>query len=167
MLGALSATAALLPACSSSPGPLGTGGTPGQTCMPWRQGQPVTVGLYDLDNSDTSPVTVKSITLPSAHGLTMTKAWLVPIYHDPKNGNYVVLGVGAAYPPTTAPEWRHREPAVGAVIHPHQDLNIVFGLIRTSARNGRSDGPATTYTAGGSTWTVKEQVSLVVAARSC
>src|SRR4029077_1536967 len=46
LLGALSATTALLAACSSSQGPLGNGGTQGQQCFPGRQGQPVTLGLY-------------------------------------------------------------------------------------------------------------------------
>ncbi len=94
----------------------------------------------------------------------MTTPWLVPIYHDPKTGNYETVGVGGPYPPTYAPEWPNHRPAIGGIIKPGQDLNIVFGLTRTSAKAGHSDGPAITYTAGGSTYTVSEAVSLTVAA---
>jgi hypothetical protein len=163
LLGALSATA-LLAACSSGPGPLGDGGTDGQQCMSFPKGQPVTTGLYDLTNNGSSPVTIQSVRLPGVGGLTMTKTWLVPIYHDPKNGNWVDVGVGVAYPPVTAPEWIHRKPAIGGVIKPGQDLNLVFGLTRTTAKDGTSNGPAITYTAGGSSYTVSEKTSLVVSA---
>jgi hypothetical protein len=159
-------TAALLAACSSSPPPLGNGGTAGQQCMTYRQGEPVTTGLYDLDNAGTPPVTVQSVALPSsAHGLRMTMSWLVPIYHDPKNGDFDDVGVGFPYPPTTAPEWGRRRPAAGGVIKPGQTFNLVFGLTRTSARAGRSGGPVITYTAGGNSYTLSEVTSLVVAGK--
>jgi hypothetical protein len=165
LLGALSVTA-LLAACSSSssPGPLGDGGVAGVQCMSYAQGQPVTTGLYDLDNTGTSSVTIQSVVLPSARDLRMTKAWLVPIYHDPRTGNFVDVGVGAPYPPTTAPQWPDRRPAIGGVIRPGKTLNLVFGLTRTTAASGKSAGPAITYTTGSSTWTVREATSLIVTA---
>lgn len=163
LLGALSLTA-LLAACSSSPGPLGDGGTEGALCMENQAGQPVTAGIYDLTNSGQSPVTIQHVTLPALHGMTVTKSWLVPIYHDPKNGNWVDVGAGAPYPPTTSPTWPQRKPAIGGVIRPRQDLTIVFGLTRASAQVGRSSGPTITYTASGSTYTVSEKTSLIVAA---
>jgi hypothetical protein len=166
LLGALSAAMALLAGCSRSAGPLGNGGTNGQQCIAYTEGQPVTAGLYELHNTDTSPVTVQNVSLPSSvHGLRMTKAWLVPIYRDPKSGDWVDVGVGAPYPPTSAPEWAKRRPAVGAVIEPGQNLNLVFGLTRTSARVGRSAGPAIDYTVGGASYTLREAVSLIVAGR--
>jgi hypothetical protein len=91
--------------------------------------------------------------------------WIVPIYHDPKTGNFLDVGVGGPYPPTTAPEWVYRKPAIGGVIRPHQDLNLVFALTRISAKAATSNGPVIIYTAGGSTWTLREKTSLVVAAR--
>jgi len=66
------------------------------------RGRPVTTGLYELDNTSATPVTVQSVSLSSPQGLHMTKSWLVPIFHDPKTGNWVDIGVGDAYPPTTA-----------------------------------------------------------------
>jgi hypothetical protein len=168
LLGALSATAALLAACSSSPGPLGSGGTQGQQCFPGRPGEPVTLGLYTLQNSGASTATITSVSLPTgASGLKMTRAWVVPIYHDPKTGNLELIGVGWPYPPTSQPTWPQRRPAVGAVIKPGQDLNLVFGLIRTTSHDGRSDGPVIAYTANGSTYTMKEAVSLLAAASHC
>jgi hypothetical protein len=64
-----------------------------------------------------------------------TKAWLMPIYHDVKEGNWDVAGVAFPYPPTKWPEWSHRQSAIGAVIRPGQDLNLIFGMTRTWARS--------------------------------
>ena len=174
LLVALSGTAALLAACSTGPGPLGTGGDGGLQCSPGAQGRPITIGIYTLDNSGTSPVTVTSVTLPAAHGLAMTKSsWLVPIYHDPRNGNDDTIGVTAGYPPTSKadlavnPEWRYRVPAAGATIRPGQTLNLVFGLIRTTARAGRSGGPLISYTADGMPYTVQEQTGQEIHPGTC
>lgn len=165
LLGALAAVTALLAGCSSSPGPLGSGGTDGTQCATYREGQPVTIGLYVFQNAGTSPVTVQSVSLPSdAHGLRMTSAWLVPMYHDPKNGNTDTIGVGWPYPPSTRPMWPQRRPAVAGVVGPGQTLNLVFGLIRTSAHNGTSAGPTVVYTANGNTYTMQMAVSLVASA---
>ncbi len=68
------------------------------------------MGLYDLDNRGPFPVTLLSLHLDSPYGLTMTRAWLVPIFHDLKNGNWDLVGV-QDYPPATWPEWRYRCPA--------------------------------------------------------
>jgi hypothetical protein len=164
--GALLAAALLPAACSSADrvGPLGDGGTPGQQCIPGRQGQPQTMGIFDLHDTGTTTVKVTGISLPSAHGLRMTKsAWLIPIWVT--QGTFNLVGAGYGYPPVTWATWKDHRPAIGAVIKPHQDLNLVFGLIRTTGRSGTSAGPAITYTAGGSTYTVHEQTSLVVTAR--
>jgi hypothetical protein len=168
LLGALSLTA-FVAACSStasSGGPLGDGGVPGIQCMRFGQGRPVTTGIYDLTDHGTSPVTIKSVTLPGAHGLTMTKPWLAPIHYNPKNGDYVDVGVGAPYPPSTSetPQWAQRRPAIGGIIGASKTLTLVFGLTRTTAKAGKSSGPVIAYTAGGTSYTVKERVSLIVAA---
>jgi hypothetical protein len=91
----------------------------------------------------------------------------VPIYHDPKTGNSELIGVGWPYPPTSQPAWPQRRPAIGAVIKPGQNLNLVFGLIRTTGSSGRSDGPVVGYTANGSQYTIHEAVSLLLAASHC
>jgi len=168
LLGALSVTA-LLAACSSGPGgpgPLGSGGDDGQQCMDFAQGKPVTTGIYELNNSSSDAVTVQSVTLPGAYGLTMTRAWLVPVGQT-GNGGTMTVGAGWPYPPSftalVRSVWAQRRPAVGATIKPGQDLNLVFGLTRTTANAGKSSGPAITYTAGGSTYTVQEKTSLMVA----
>jgi len=170
LLGALSAAAALLAGCSSSASanrPLGDGGSPGQQCMQYPEGKPVSTGIYDLDNSGPSPVTITSITLPSSRRLRMTKAWLAPIGRQ--GGDYITIGAGYPYPPSFSPVaravWAQRRPLIGAVIKPGKDLNLVFGLTRTGSSAGRSAGPKITYTSGGNTYTVSEQTSLVVAAR--
>jgi hypothetical protein len=131
--------------------------------MQFPSGQPVTAGIYDLTNTGTSPVTIQSVTLPDAHRLAMTKTWLVPIYHDSKTGNYVDVGAGAPYPPTTSPTWVQRKPAIGGVIKADQDLTLVFGLTRTSGPDGKASGPVIADTAGGSSYTVTMKTSLIVA----
>lgn len=136
--------------------PARNGGTDGVQCMTYREGQPVTAGIYDLHNTGTSPATVHRVGLPSAHGLRMTEVWLVPIRHT------TLIGAGWPYPPTTSPVWAQRQPAAGAVIRPGQDLNLVFGLTRTSARDGRSAGPVIVYSASGTSYTMHEAVSLIV-----
>jgi hypothetical protein len=167
VLGVLSATAALLAACSTGPGPLGDGGSQGTQCTPWREGVPVAMGFYDLENSGTSPVKVQSVSLGSPHGLKITsKAWLMPIYHDIKEGNWHVAGVVFRYPPTKWPEWSHREAARGAVMRPGQDLNLIFAMTRTWTRDGRSDGPVVTYLANGGSYTLQERTGLILAAKN-
>jgi hypothetical protein len=133
------------------------------------RGQPVTTGIYELTNSGTSAVTIQSVTLPNSDGLAATKMWLLPIYHDPKTGNFLNAGAGFPYPPAYSAgvrsAWAQRRPAVGATIKSRQDLNLVFGLTRTTAKTGKSGGPAIAYTAGGSSYTVAEQTTLEIAAK--
>jgi hypothetical protein len=162
----LPALALLLAACSSDPPPLGSGGDPGGQCVPSVQGRPVSIGIYVLENTGHASVTITGVTLPSAQGLTMTRPWLVPIYYDRKNGNHLTVGTGFPYPPPDTPQWRERRLAIGGTIRPGQNLNLVFGVTRTTARSGTSGGPVVTYTAAGSAYTLKEKFTLE-AARHC
>jgi hypothetical protein len=101
------------------------------------------------------------VSLPAAHGMAMTEAWLVPRDGGPN------LGVGFPYPPVTSPLWAYRVPASGAVIEPGEDLNLVFGLLRTTAADGSSDGPMIVYAAGRTTYTLREKLSLALARTKC
>ena len=74
--------------------------------------------------------------------------------------------LGYPYPPTRWAEWSRRVAVAGAVIGPHESLNLVFGLTRTTAAAGHTSGPVITYSAGGSTYTLQEQVGLVITAAS-
>jgi hypothetical protein len=166
---ALLATAALLAGCSSSPGqgPLGNGGDGGQQCVPGKLGHTLTMGLWGVYNTSKKPAIVTSVGLPDPHGLAITKtAWLVPDTVQP--GHIEGVGVQEDYPPVSWPTWSQRQAIPGAVARPHISLSIVFGLTRTTGRTGRSAGPVITYTAGGTTYTIREQTSLVVTNRhSC
>jgi hypothetical protein len=167
LLGALPVTAALLSACSSTPAPLGNGGSPSAQCMFAVRGKTVTVGLFELTNIGKSPAVVQSVTLPAMRGLRMTKSWLVPVYRDPKNGNHLNVGAGFPYPPAWSSSvrrvWAQRRPAAGGTIRPGQDLNLVFGLTRTTAMTGKSAGPVIVYSTGGTKFTLKELTTLTVA----
>lgn len=156
MLGALSATAALLSACSTGPGPLGSGGDQAQQCVPARQGELITMGITALKNHSSSPATIQSVSLRASHGLATTMFWVTPIY------NTTLIGT-ALWPPPTGPAWALRRPAIGAVVPANQDLNLVFGIARTTAKNGTSDGVDVVYSAGGNTYTLAQNTSLVVA----
>jgi hypothetical protein len=106
-----------------------------------------------LYNTGTTPVTVIRVKLASPHGVTMTKAWLMPLYKPP-HGSLSYAGV-QSYPPTSWPEWPNRQPIPAAVIKPGQYLNLVFGLTRTTAGPGRTDGAVITYTANRISYTLQ------------
>lgn len=170
MLGALS-VAALLASCSSGPAPLGDGGTPGQQCMGFEgfsPGTPLTTGIYELVNTGSAAATIQSVTLPGAHRLRMTKAWLVPIWQT-GHGGTLDVGAGWAYPPNFSKVvryvWARRVPAVGTTIKPGHGLNLVFGLVWAGGRAGLSPGPMISYTAGGSSYSFSEQTTLEIAAK--
>lgn len=180
LAGGLAAATLLATSCAAGLGPLtGDGGT-GVQCAPSPQGRPVTQGLYNLDNTGSTPVTVISVKLPpDAKGLAMTRAvWLVPIVvtHDRGEPGTLIMGTAVVpWPPKQGrfsftsgrwPTWRYRKPAIGGTIAPHQDLNLVFGLIRTTAKPGTAAGPVVTYTAGGSVYTLAENFGQELAA-SC
>jgi hypothetical protein len=167
LLGVLSATAALLgAACSSNViGPLGGPGDPGTECFPAALGRTVTEGFFPLENTGKAAATVQRVALTKPRGMAVTtKAWLVPIWHT--SGHFELIGDGFPYPPVTYPGWKHREPAIGAVIKPGRSLNLVYGIKRT-ARTGTSGGPTITYTAGGNTYTLTYATSLVMKAGNC
>ena len=161
LLAALSAVAALLAGCSTGPSPLRAEGAGVCTPAP-LVGKPVLMGQWLLDNQGSAPVTVRAVSLPDAHGMAMTEAWLVPVSTSGPQ-----LGVGLAWPPVTYPLWPDRVPAVGAVIRPGQDLQLAFGVLRTTAANGSSDQPMIVYTAGRATYTLREQGALTVARTMC
>src|ERR1700749_2281265 len=101
LLCALCAVAALLAGCGAGdPPPLGSGGGAG-VCTPAPQvGTPVLMGEFELRNQGTAPVTVRSVSLPGAHGMAMTEAWL-----GPGSTSGARLGGGLAWPPVTYPLW--------------------------------------------------------------
>jgi len=168
LLGALSATAALLTAgCSSSSGTGPLGGSGGQAieCFPAPRDHTVTQGFYVLQNGGKTDVTVRSVRLVKPRGIVMaTKAWVVPPWYS--KGSQNALGVGYPYPPVTWPTWKDRRPAVGAVVKPNETLNLVFGVARTATK-GTSAAPVVTYTAGGNTYTWQQGTTFVMVARNC
>jgi hypothetical protein len=162
-MGALPATAALVAACSSGPPPLASYGFTGHECSPSALGKPLTDGQFILANTGSSPVTVTSVKLPPLHGVTMTKAWLIPLYKPP-HGSLTYIGDGFPYPPTTWHTWPQRQAIPGAIIKPHRELNLFFGLTRTAARRVEAGSPVVTYTAGGSTYTLRTDWGYVLLA---
>jgi hypothetical protein len=125
-----------------------------------------------IENRGSSPVVIRSVRLPAdARNMGMLNAWIVPIYHDPKTGDFVLAaGGGVPYPPTEqlSPTWDQRKPAAEAVIRPatgpREAVTLVIAVRRTSAAEaGRSDPPVIVYSAGGTTYTVQQGFSMVLA----
>lgn len=161
LLAALSTVAALLAGCSGGAPPLRPEGA--GVCTPAPQtGKPVLMGMWDLDNQGAAPVTVRAVSLPDAHGMAMTEAWVEPV-----NTTGPQLGMGLAYPPVTYPLWGRRVPAAGAVIPPGQDLQLVFGVRRTTAADGSSAAPMIVYTVRRSTYTLRMEGFMRAAVTKC
>jgi hypothetical protein len=155
LTGALLATAALLAACSFDPAPpLAASSFFGHECGPTVLGQAVTDGTFVLTNTGTSPVTITSVKIPAARGVTMSPAWLMPGYKPP-HGSMSYVGDGMPYPPTAWHEWPNRQAIPGAVIKPHRQFNLFFGITRTADRRVEAGAPVITYTADGHTFTAQ------------
>jgi hypothetical protein len=119
----------------------------------------IAIGDWELRNSSASPVTIQSANLPGQHGLTVTRAYVVPI-----QGRTLI---GVAYWPPKSPMWALRRLAAGAVIRPHQALDLVYGLAMTSAKTGKAGGPTIIYTANGNSYTLQETFSVQLQVKSC
>jgi len=160
MLGALLVTAALVGTFSPSTGPLGKSGAGGEECAPDQPGHWVAVADA-VENFGSTPVMILSVRPPAdARNVRMSRAWIVPIYHDPKTGNFELAEPGV-------PTWNQRQPAVGAVIRPAKGpaeaVTLEYGVMRTTtATAGRSDPPVITYKADGTTFAVQQGWSVVL-----
>ena len=161
MLGALLVTAALVGTFSPSTGPLGKSGAGGEECAPDQPGHWVAVADA-VENFGSTPVMILSVRPPAdARNVRMSRAWIVPIYHDAKTGNFDLAEPGV-------PTWNQRQPAVGAVIRPAKGpaeaVTLEYGVMRTTtATAGRSDPPVIVYKADGTTFTVQQGFDLVLA----
>jgi hypothetical protein len=117
-----------------------------------------TMGVWALENASGASVTVQSVSLPNSQGLRETKTWLVPIQGRSLIGN-------VPWPPTS-PEWPKRVQAAGAVIGPHQALNLVLGVARTASK-GTAGGPVVSYSTSNGTYTLNEATGLELTAQAC
>jgi hypothetical protein len=130
----------------------------GQICTTGGIGKLQAIGPFNLDDFGSQPVTVDSVTLTDNHGLAMGRPYLAPI---PKDGDLI----GMWYWPPYGWAWSHRVPADGAVVKPHQNLNLVFAGWRTTARAGTSN-VTVGYSSGGNSYSLTFSFSIEIAA-SC
>ncbi len=158
--GGLAAGLALLAAAcdSSGPAPLGNGqGTAGLQCTP---GKTLADGFYTLQNSSDEPVTVTGVRLVGGAGQKKTSAaYLVPVLKT-SDGSAII---GLYYWPVHWPTWKDRK-QVPAVIAPHKTTNLVFAQTRTSD-HPKSTTIQVSYTAGGNSYTLTEEVRVLVAVK--
>jgi hypothetical protein len=133
--------------------------------MVYPRGELAAAGFWTVEDSGKSPVTFTGFSIRKAHGLRVTKAWLVPIAHA--DGEYLLIGDGGRWPPhdgsVAKGQWAQRVPLVGGVLKPGQERNLVFGAAWTAGRYGITAGPALSYRSGGRAYTVNEQAGLAVA----
>ena len=87
----------------------------------------------------------------------------MPAYKPP-HGSLSYVGDGMTYPPTNWPTWPERQAIPGAVIRPHQQLNLFFGITRTAARLVQAGAPVITYTADGNTYTLQTHWAYILLA---
>jgi hypothetical protein len=141
----------------SGPPPLGTGNNgAGLQCESADIAQPVTMGIFALENGSNETVTVASVRLVGGKGQKMTSpAYLVPI------DNTTLLGA-QPWPPGGA-AWKLRKLAAGRTIAPHATTNLVFAQEWTTSHT-RSAAVQVAYTASGSSYSLTEAVQVLVTA---
>jgi hypothetical protein len=102
--------------------PFGVLGTPSESmmlCTPARGGVAFD-GTNPLRNDGPDALTIDSVALVRPQGLEVRGSYLAPIYNTTLLGNV---------PPTDNNRaWRERTPAVGAIIPPLTDRNLVLEL---------------------------------------
>jgi hypothetical protein len=153
---ALTATAALLAACSAAGasssvklgGPLGTmqlQGTVG-ICGTQITGLKYVLGWELLRNTDSRPVTITSVKLTHAHNLSLEQARVATI---PKGPNLLVGTWHGFHPnfrssPRIAKEMNTSKPAVRATVPPfsqHGDRENLVLYLQAAPPNGGYSGP--------------------------
>jgi hypothetical protein len=131
-------------------GLLGTMRPVGVECVPMMGFHTFTIGWETLRNSSTEPVTVDSVELTDADGVSLQRALIARV---PAKGPSELVGVWRGYPPhfgesrhhIEAREFRAAAPAEDAVIEPATSgsiANLVL-ILRTAA--GGSSGPAVVH----------------------
>jgi hypothetical protein len=143
---------------SNGPPPLANPSGAGLACTP---GRTLANGFYVLENHSEETVTITGVRLIGGPGQAMTS----PAYVTPAGAatNLPTIGL-TRWPPTSAPQWKQRRLAVGATIAPHAWANLVFAQTRT-LDHPKPATPEVTYTAGGVTYTLIEEIESIVAVR--
>ena len=109
----------------STNGPMGSGGSWTEVCLPLRPGQQMTTGTVRLGNSAGSPVIVDSFTVRGVSGVKVVGSAVVPL---DGTGS---IGAIPGYPPLSPGfPWDHHRPVVGSRIAPHTDeaYALIVGL---------------------------------------
>lgn len=150
----IAAVAAFCAAGVVEDGPLGgSGGEVGQRSP---DGGPVTIS-YPLPNLGPEAVRIDHVRLLDSDGMTLAGAHVVP-------GRFVV---GGPYPPELSndpwgylrPAWRRQVAAVGAVVPPGDDYDLVVGLQPSHSRSSIG-GVEIAYTEGGRSYRLASRMGV-------
>lgn len=147
-------------------GPLTSGVTTGEECVPVRPGGVVSYGFEVLRNTGRAAAVITKIGLASASGLRILQAWAVPIR------GHTLYGVLDGYPPyphlPPGVEWASRQNADGAIIprsQQRQVTNLVL-VLKPTKRTGWAAGVQVYYSESGRKYYLQTHISIRLA-RSC
>jgi hypothetical protein len=153
------ATLALLAGCSSATdGPLDIPTSDGATVTLIAESGPRerAIGNIRATNTGDDEVTITRITLVDPSNVRLGHSVVIPM-----TANGRTLGSGFPVPPTSTDQdydrlaalWATSEPAIGAVVEPGQQVDLVVGLEQVDkSRCASLDATTVTYTAGGRTY---------------
>jgi len=103
-------------------GSIDFGGDPGQVCTSTAQGEDILLG--EVLTPLTEEITIESVTLVEASGVTIDGAYILPITGD-------VIGT-SVFPPSANTSWADKEPAEGATLSADVPVNLVLHITRDS-----------------------------------
>jgi hypothetical protein len=133
----IAVAAATMTGCQAvESGPLQWGGDEVTVCMPVTKGNQTVAGDV-IAAPDDSSVEITSVDLAESEGTKIVGSYILPII------DMTTIGV-SKYPPVSSVAWGERQDAVGFVLQPGVDMNLVVVLERT----GSDPGEVLSFTAG-------------------
>ena len=160
--------------CSQPPDPIAQPNSSGSVCQPALSG-PVTQGDFDLQNTGSAPAVITEVGLRNAHGIRIVGIKIFVFTDDGTGGTLV--GTQDHYPPPTGPTagtshvlpWSTGLAVPGATIpaDPHAVANVVLGLERDTASDGKADGIDVYYQSAGHAYAYHGRFSITLAASRC
>jgi len=135
-------SALLLTGCAGQPsaGTMDFGGDPGQVCTSTTRGEDILLG--EVLTPLTEDITIESVSLVEASGVTIDGAYVLPIAGD-------AIGT-SMFPPSASTSWADKEPAEGAALSAHVPVNLVLHVTRDSQASASFKSIAIEYNQRGS-----------------
>lgn len=161
-MAALAAAALALAGCSAEGSSLGLSELGASICANPREAD-LAFGVF-LDNSGDRPITIVGVEPVEMTGMSTPEFRVM----DAPDGPGTRLGL-AEYPPTgdLAEAWAGSRDAVGAMLDPGRNYDLVVRAEDTGSPGGKFDGVRVTYEEGGRERVETSHISLELAADTC